>query len=179
MSLTVPRPSEGDFASFYGTYVNAVGLEEDPVQLLKDQSDRLQKSLISMSDGVALYRYESGKWSIKDVVGHLTDAERIFSTRLLRVLRGDGTPQPGFDEGEYVDAGRFDERSVKNLVDEWSAVRAATICLAGSATVEDWEKKGVVNGSATTAGALLYILTGHALHHERVLVERYGLKIVD
>ena len=125
--------------------------------------------------GRAEHRYAAGKWSVAEVVGHLADAERVFSYRALRIARGDETPLPGFDENAYVPAGRFDRRPIADVVDEFTAVRHATLALLRGLPEDTLTRTGTASGYAVSARALAWIIAGHELHHRAVLRERYGV----
>ncbi|GIV61334.1 MAG: hypothetical protein KatS3mg044_0200 [Rhodothermaceae bacterium] len=170
----IPVPAPGEYAPFYAGYIAAVA-GEDVAEVLRNQPAELRALLGSLPDEAARYRYAPGKWSVKEVVGHLTDAERVLACRLLRVARGDATPLPGFDEDAYVQAAGFDRFPLTTLLDGFAATRAATLALVDTLTGEVWERSGVANGSPITARALAHILAGHVRHHLRVLRERYGL----
>jgi hypothetical protein len=128
-----------------------------------------------LDDAAARSRYAAGKWSVKEVLGHLTDAERIFAYRLMRIARRDATPLPGFDENAYVPAGEFDARPLDSLVGEFGALRLSTIELVEGLPSDAWARRGQASGASITARALAYIIVGHVAHHARVLRERYEL----
>jgi uncharacterized damage-inducible protein DinB len=140
-----------------------------------DQLAEVERLFGSLDDTAALARYAPGKWSIKEILGHLTDAERIFAYRLLRVARGDATPLPGFDEKAYVPAARFDERPLRALAAEFRAVRLSSVALASGIPSTSWSMVGQASGKPVSARALVYIIVGHVAHHLGVLRERYGL----
>ena len=142
---------------------------------LVQQRERVEALLGTVTDAEAGARYAPEKWSVREVVGHISDSERIFSYRLLRVARGDQTPLPGFDENDYVRAAGFEARGWSDVTAEWVAVRAATVALVAGTPSPAWERRGVCNESPTSARALLYILLGHVEHHCAVLRERYGV----
>ena len=121
------------------------------------------------------FRYGPEKWSIREVLGHLIDAERIFSYRALRVGRGDRTPLASFDENEYVKTAGSDARTIADLVRELRAVREATVLLFESLPDEAWGLRGVASGKDVSLRALAYITAGHARHHLRILRERYAI----
>jgi uncharacterized damage-inducible protein DinB len=173
--IAVARPEAGEFAPYYGTYINTVPPIEDAVGLLTMQNNRLMGQLAALSDEQANYRYADGKWSVKEVLGHLTDAERIFSYRLLRFARGDETPLPGFEENDYVPAGKFDARAMADILEDWIAVRTATIALVRGLPAEAWTRRGLANGQPVSARAILYIMLGHIDHHAGILEERYRI----
>ncbi len=173
-ALTLPRPAPDEAAPFFHGYIAEVGGENIGEQLL-DQLAEIERVYFSLDDSTALMRYAPGKWSIKEILGHLTDAERIFSYRLLRVSRGDATPLPGFDENAYVPAGKFDDRPLSTLTAEFRAVRLSSVALMTGIPAEGWLQRGQASGHPISARALAYIILGHAAHHFRVLRDRYGL----
>src|SRR4029077_5181557 len=119
------------------------------------------------------HRYAPGKWSIKEVIGHVSDAERVFSHRALRFARGDRTRLPGFDEKAYTPAGRFDARPLPDLAAELDAVRHATIALFAGLDSEALARRGPANNKEVSVRALAYIIAGHERHHVGILRERY------
>jgi uncharacterized damage-inducible protein DinB len=172
--LAIPRPSSDEAAPFYHGYIAEV-TGENIVGQLVEQLGEVEGLFGSIDDTAARARYAPGKWSIKEVLGHLADVERIFAYRLLRISRGDGTPLPSFDENAYVPAARFDARSLRSLVDEFRAVRQSTLALVEGLPQDGWAKRGEASGGTISARALAYILVGHVAHHLGVLRERYGL----
>jgi hypothetical protein len=173
-TLRVPRPASDEAAAFYQTYISEVGSDNIGEQLV-EQLSQVERLFSSLDDSAALARYAPGKWSIKELLGHLNDAERIFSYRLLRISRGDSTPLPGFDQNPYVEAGRFDERPIADLVAEFRAIRLSTVALTSGVPEHAWKARGVASDHSITARALLYIIVGHVAHHLQVLRERYGV----
>jgi uncharacterized damage-inducible protein DinB len=172
--LAIPRPASDEAAPFYHGYIGKVR-GENIAEQLASQLREVERLFASIDDRAALARYAAGKWSIKEVLGHLSDAERIFGYRLLRVARGDRTPLPGFDENAYVPAGQFDARPLRSLVDEFTAVRQGTLALVQGVPAERWGERGEANGKAISARALAYIVVGHVTHHLGVLRESYGV----
>lgn len=170
----IPRPAADEAAPFYQGYIGEVRGENIGDQL-GEQVSEVERLLRPLDDTEALARYAPDKWSVKEVLGHLIDAERIFGYRLLRIARGDGTPLPGFDENAYVPAGRFDERPLKTLVAEFHAVRESSRRLVDGIPPAAWLRRGEASGKAITARALAYIMVGHVAHHLGVLRERYRL----
>jgi uncharacterized damage-inducible protein DinB len=132
--------------------------------------------LSPLSDEQGQFRYAPGKWSIKDLVNHLSDAERVFAYRLLRIGRGDRTPLPGFEENDYAAAADADRRPMTVVLAEWAAVRDATSALAQSLREADWSRQGTTSDAPATARALLYIILGHTEHHIAVLADRYAIR---
>ena len=168
---TLPAPDE--FAPYYGKYVEKVG--PDPMAMLEALTLSTPRLLAATSPEKAEFRYAEGKWSVKEVVGHLSDAERVFAYRALRIGRADTTDLPGFDENAYVPAGRFGARTLADLVAEFASVRAASLTLFRSFDAEAIARRGTANGQPVTVRALLTILAGHEQHHVKLLRDLYGL----
>jgi uncharacterized damage-inducible protein DinB len=173
-ALTIPRPASDEAAPFYHGYIAEVN-GENIVKQLTEQLEEVAGLFGSVDDTAALARYAPGKWSVKEVLGHLTDAERIFAYRLLRISRGDRTPLPGFDENAYVPAGRFDTRPLRSLMDEFRSVRLSTLAMMQGLPIEGWANRGEASGKPISARALAYIIAGHVSHHLGVLRDRYGV----
>lgn len=171
--VTIPRPELEEAAPFYHGYIDRV-TGEDIGQQLTEQLDRVELVFRAVDDAAGLFRYAPGKWSVKEVLGHLTDAERIFAYRLLRIARSDTTPLPGFDENAYMAPASFDGRSVSSLVQEFRALRLSTMALVENLPAEAWARRGQVSGRTISARALAYIMVGHVSHHLAVLEDRYG-----
>jgi hypothetical protein len=172
VSITRPEPQEA--APLYHGYIAKVGAGNLGDQLT-EQVREVEQLFEQVTDHDALARYADGKWSVKEVLGHVSDVERIFSYRLLRIGRGDATPLPGFDENAYVPAAKFDQRPLPMLLTELRAVRLSTIALIEGMPSEAWSRWGESNGNPITARALAYIIVGHVAHHLGTLRERYGL----
>lgn len=165
------RPDASEHAPFYAPYVARVP-DAGARASLAEGFD----ALAAMLDGAdADHAYAPGKWSVRQVVQHLADAERIFATRALRIARGDATPLPGFDENAYADATAGDARPLADVLAEWRSVRAATLALVDGLPAEAWDRVGTASGHTVSVRALVWITAGHALHHAAVLRERYGL----
>jgi hypothetical protein len=172
--LSLPRPAADEAAPFYQGYIAKVSGENIGEQLV-DQLAEVERLFGSLDDTAALARYAPDKWSIKEILGHLSDAERIFAYRLLRIARGDATPLPGFDENAYVPPACFEERPLRALSAEFRAVRLSTVALASGLPSASWSRVGQASGKAVSARALAYIVVGHVAHHLGVLRERYGV----
>jgi hypothetical protein len=168
-------PAADEFDPFYASYVARVANVSAPLEELGAQRARLLGFLSPLSHKEASFRYAPGKWSVKEMVGHLADAERIFSYRMLRIGRGDATPLPGFEEDDYVRAAESDRRAFPALLDDWAAVRDATVSLVAGMPGDAWVRRGTASGAGISARALLYIILGHVEHHRAVLEERYDL----
>jgi uncharacterized damage-inducible protein DinB len=172
--LSLPQPAPDESAPFYHGYISEVAGEHIG-RYLAEQVPELELLVAPLDDTAARARYAPGKWSVKEVLGHLTDTERIFTYRLLRVARGDTTPLPGFDENAYVPAGAFDARALASIVGELRALRSSTIALMDGLAPDTWARRGQASGASVSARALAYIIVGHMAHHTRVLRERYRL----
>ncbi len=168
----IERPSADEFAPFYANYVSGVP-DGDITEILEAQARELVELLGRLDVARAEYRYAPGKWSVKEVVGHITDTERIFAYRALRISRGDATPLAGFDQDTYVAGAHFDRRDLGSLLAEFQTVRAATVSLFRSMTEEESRRAGSANATPVTARALAFIAAGHERHHSRILRERY------
>ena len=173
-ALSVPRPAADEAAPSFQSYIAKVPGENVGEQLV-DQLAEVERLFGALDDKTALARYAPGKWSVKEILGHLTDAERVFSYRLLRIARGDATPLPGFDENSYVPAGRFDARPLAALLAEFRTVRISTTALVGGIPSTAWSERGTASGKPVSARALVYVIVGHVAHHLGVLRERYGV----
>ena len=172
---TMGRPEPQESLAYYHRYIEKV-TNEPLDQQLTEQVRELEQLFDNVTDRAALSRYAEGKWSIKEILGHLSDVERIFGYRLLRIARGDTTPMAGFDENAYVPTGRFDDRPLPMLLAEFRAVRQSTAALIEGLPADAWERRGVANNQSISARALAYVIVGHVTHHLRVLQERYGLR---
>jgi hypothetical protein len=173
--MSLEFPAAGEYAPFYAGYVSAAG-DRPVLDLLASQMERVDRLFQPLSEEQAGFRYAPGKWSLRQVLGHMTDAERIFSYRAFRISRGDATPLPPFDETPYVEAGGFDARTVADLLAELHAVRASTLELFRHVAPDAWTRRTVVNGHPITLRAQAHVLAGHVEHHLRIVVERYGLR---
>jgi uncharacterized damage-inducible protein DinB len=169
---TVARPRSSEYAPFYAGYVAGVP-DGDLIALLEQQATETVALLGAISDDKAQHRYAPGKWSIREVLGHITDAERVFTYRALTFARADAGPLPSFDENAWAAASSAGRRTMKQLLAEYRAVRAATVALFGTFTEEEFARSGVASKNPVTVRALAYIVAGHERHHIRILRERY------
>jgi uncharacterized damage-inducible protein DinB len=172
----ISPPGADEYAPFNSGYVT-YARERDPLELLRGQPDELRRICASLSEEEALARYAPGKWSIKEVLGHLADTERVFSYRLFRIARGDQTPLAGFDQNSYVASSRSDERPLAALLEEFLSVRAALARLVEGLSSGELARLGVANEVTVSARALVYIATGHVAHHIAILRDRYGVAV--
>ncbi|TFE23747.1 DinB family protein [Cohnella luojiensis] len=169
--MHMPKPIEGNFSPNWSNYIDAVQ-EGDLAQLLKDQEQDLLSLYSSIREEQSLYRYDEGKWSLKEVLGHINDTERIMSYRLLCVSRGDKTPLPRHQD-IYVNGTNFDRRPLAELIADFRAVRAATLSLIQGLNEDELRRAGVVNNALTTAVAIAYFIIGHTHYHLNVVREKY------
>jgi len=169
---TITRPSPGEYAPYYGRYIDLVP-DGDVLDLLGRQVEETAQLVESLSDRDADFRYAEGKWSIKEVIGHVADTERIMVYRALCFARGEPVALPGFDEDEYVRRARFASRGLPDLVAELRAVRASTLPFFAALDAEELERKGTANSRPYTVRAVAYIVAGHERHHTKALAERY------
>jgi hypothetical protein len=166
------RPEPGEYASFYETYV-ALVTGNDIVAALEAQRLQMIQLFAARSERDGNFRYAPDKWTVKEVVGHVSDSERIFAYRALRIARGDATPLSGFEQDDYVRGGGFANRSLADLAEEFAHVRAATVALFRSLGKDAWTLRGVANKNEVSVRALAFIVAGHELHHRGILEERY------
>ncbi|GIP48113.1 hypothetical protein J53TS2_17040 [Paenibacillus sp. J53TS2] len=166
------RPQTGEYAEHFAPYINEVP-EGDLLAFLESQTKQLREEWGGASETQANYRYAEGKWSVKEVLGHMADTERIMSYRMLRIARGDTTPLAGFDEELYARHAGFDRLSLEELLRGFEIVREATLVLARQLYDAAWARTGTAAGGPASARAFAYILAGHAQHHTRILSERY------
>ena len=171
-SLALPRPGADESAPFYHGYIDKVPGEQIGEYLVA-QLGEVERLLRPLDDAAARFRYAPQKWSVKEVLGHLCDAERVFAYRLLRFARADATPLPGFDENAYVTPAEFDARPLAELVREFQAVRSSTIALVEGLPSAAWGRRGQASGRDISTRALAYIMVGHVTHHLEVLRARY------
>lgn len=173
--ITLPRPADDEFARGYAPYIAKVRDVDDAPAMLEEQRNRVIARLKAQSAEKAAFRYAPDKWSVVEVVGHLADTERVFAYRMMRIGRGDQTPLAGFNDPAFVAMGAFDRRPLADVVDEWVAVRNATVALVRGMPSEAWTGRGTANNHAFSARALLYVTLGHVEHHLAILAERYRI----
>lgn len=172
MATPIERPDSSEYAPFYAGYVSQVP-EGDVLDLLARQIDDTTALIGGLSGAQAGHRYAPGKWSIKEIVGHVADAERVFSYRALRIGRNDQTPLPSFDENAWMPYGNFDAQPLANLLSELRAVRQSTLALYRSFTPEAVARRGVASQKEISVRAIIYVTAGHERHHVGILRDRY------
>ena len=170
------RPGESEYAPFYAGYIARI--DGDAIERLKRQATAFEP-LRNLAESRADSRYEPDKWSVKEVIGHVTDAERVFAYRLLRIARGDATPLPGFEQAGYVANAGFGRHSMGTMLDAFRATRASTLAMLGEFDDAAWTRMGVASGFPVSARAIAYIIAGHLSHHASLLREKYGLALTE
>jgi hypothetical protein len=166
------RPEAGEFADYYANYIAKVP-GSDVLSVLESQRLQMLQLFAGRSERDGSFRYAPGKWTVKEVLGHISDTERIFTYRALRIARGDQTPLPGFEQDDFVKNGAFSERTLAGLAEEFAMVRGASLALFRSFPQEAWLRRGVASQKEVTVRALAFITAGHQIHHRIVLEERY------
>jgi uncharacterized damage-inducible protein DinB len=166
------RPGSGEYAEYYDSYISLVP-DGDIVATLSNQLESTLALLRGIDESQANKRYEPDKWSIKELVGHMIDAERIFAYRALRFARNDQTPLSGFEQDDYVKGADFDGRSLADITNEFEHVRRSTISLFGSLSPEAYTRRGPANDVEVSVRALAYMMAGHEAHHMNILKTRY------
>lgn len=167
-------PAADEHAPAFGLYVGRVP-ETDLLAAMAAQHEKTLGFLRGLPAAKRSHRYAEGKWSVAEVIGHVTDAERIFAFRALSFARGEAAPLPGFDENAYVVSADFDAVPFAALVEGYDAVRRASLSLFSTMSPAAWAGRGVSNGKPLTVRALGYVIVGHERHHRAILAERYGI----
>ncbi len=168
----VGRPASTEHSSFYERYVALVG-NGDITTVLESQLHDVMELLGGISESDAAFRYAPDKWSVKQLVGHLIDAERVFGYRSLVFARNDATPLPGFSEDDYVREASFDDRTLSSLMQEFEMVRRGHIAMFTNLPANAWTHHGTANGASVSVRALAYIMAGHERHHVGIIRSRY------
>src|SRR5262245_2776349 len=170
---TIERPSSGEYAPYYGKYIDLV-TEADAREALQSQVDDVIPFLRSIPESQAGIVHPPYAWTIKQVISHLIDGERIFAYRALRFARGDSIALPGFDEGEYAQTAMADRLKIGDLVSEFESVRRATLTMLANFPDEAWTRKGVANDNPISVRALAWAIAGHVRHHINIVRKRLG-----
>jgi hypothetical protein len=173
MPTQISHPTVDEYAAFYADYIQRAAQRDDLYTALTLQIDELHIALDSLADPQARFKPGPSEWSIKEVIGHLSDVERVFSYRLLRISRGDATPLPGFEQEDYVRAAGFDRSSLQDLLSEFEFLRRADILAIQHMPEESLAQCGTASGVTVSARALIYMLVGHVDHHIASLQEKY------
>lgn len=170
--LEISPPETGEYDAYYQGYIDRVEGRQLSL-ILRQQRAQVLELLDGLSEERANYRYAPEKWSVKEVLGHLIDTERVFVYRAMSIARGEQQSLPGFDQDDYVRTGDFDRRTVESLKSEYETVRNASIAFFESLDTESWVKTGTANDVTVSVRAIGYIVPGHEAHHLSILHERY------
>lgn len=168
------RPQANDSAAYYHKYI-ALAEGDSVTELVNNYAFDIQEFYNNLPESKADFAYAENKWTVKQVLQHLTDAERVFAYRALRISRGDITPLASFEENAYVENGFAEERSLSSLKQEFNSVRAATDIFLLALNEDQIKRTGTASNSTVSVNALAYIIYGHLLHHRNILQERYGV----
>lgn len=171
--MTVSKPETTEYAPFYAGYVAKASETNDLMADLANQPAVLNSLFGNLTEEKALHRYAEGKWSIKELIAHMSDAERIFGYRALRFARNDKTPLASFDENTYAVISKADSRSLENLLEEFRLLREANMVLFKTFGEEELIRSGIASEATMSVRALLYVMAGHVSHHVDVIRERY------
>jgi DinB superfamily len=171
-TLVIARPQPNEYAPYYGKYIALVS-GDDILASLDQQRRDTMKLLCSRNEADGDFRYAPEKWSAKEVLGHVCDTERIFAYRALRISRADTTPMQSFEQDDYVRNGPFARIPLAEIIEDYIAVRRATITLFRNLDEAAWSRRGVASNKEVTVRALAYMIAGHELHHRAILEEKY------
>ncbi len=172
MTNLAARPQPSEHSPYHLNYISLVP-DDDILQTLDAQRRDMILYLSARSEDEGNFRYAPGKWSAKEVVGHICDAERIFAYRALRIARGDQTPLPGWEQDDYIRAAAFAEQPFANMIEDYIAVRRASVSLFRNLDEQAWSRTGTANRSTVSVRAIAWIIAGHELHHKKLLQAKY------
>jgi len=172
---TMVRPREDEYATFYARYVALVP-ETDILAVLERQAGELRELAASVPVERETRRYAEGKWSIREVLGHLVDGERVFGYRAFCISRGERAALPSFDENQYVGEARGNATPLRELADELALVRQSNLAFLRRLEPREWERTGTASGKTISVRALAWVMAGHPRHHVEILRERYGVR---
>jgi hypothetical protein len=170
--LIISRPEPGEYAPYYDRYVSLVEAS-DILGTLDSQRRQMLLLLSGRDESEGDFRYAPDKWSAKELLGHVCDTERIMAYRALRMARGDRTPIEGFEQDDYVRNGPFGRVPLAEVIEDYIAVRRATLTLLRNLDEAAWTRRGIANQNEISVRALAYLMAGHELHHRRILEEKY------
>lgn len=168
----IGRPQPGEYAPYYERYISLVA-DSDILAALDSQRRQTMLLLSGRDDDEGEFRYAPDKWTAKQVLGHVCDTERVFAYRALRIARGDRTPIEGFEQDDYMRNGPFARIALAEIIDDYIAVRRATLTLLRNLDEVSWTRRGIANKNEVSVRALAYTIAGHELHHRRILEEKY------
>ena len=172
MSRPIERPQPSEYAPYYAAYIDLIK-DGDILKILADQMEETLTLVRAVPPDLENHSYGTGKWSVREVIGHLIDTERVFGYRAFTFARGDAGPLPGMDQDRYADVSNAGSRSLENLADELQAVRASTLAFFRGLPDEAWERSGIASDYSFTVRSIPYLIAGHELHHHTGLVENY------
>jgi hypothetical protein len=168
------RPPESEYAPFFAGYVSLVP-EPDVLAVLEAQPAELARLSSGVPSDREKFRYAEGKWTIRELVGHIVDSERIFGYRAFCISRGEQAPLPAFEENDYIRNSHYDRQPLGDLVSEFLALRGTNLAFLRQLENNDWERLGTSNKNPASVRALAFIMAGHVRHHFAVLRDRYGV----
>ncbi len=171
-NIQISRPETGEFDAYYERYVSLVR-DGDIISTLQNQIAETLGILGAIDEEKAVFRYAEGKWSVKELLGHIIDTERIFAYRALRIARGDATPIEGYEQDDYIKNAEFDKCDLADLAEEFTLVRKSNVLMYQGLSETAWHRRGVANDKEISVRALVYISAGHELYHVNILKERY------
>jgi hypothetical protein len=171
----IASPGPDEYGTFYAGYIAHVPAGADILDLLARQRASTLARFAAVPEARGAHRYAPGKWSVREVVVHLSDVERVMAYRALRIARGDTTPLPGFDENAYAPLSNAEAHPLGALAEEWGDVRRATLSFFRHLAPEAWTRRGTASGAPVTVRALAWVIAGHERHHLGTLAERYGV----
>lgn len=166
------RPNESEYAPYYQQYIDYVN-ESEILPVLRAQMDDLDVLLDRVPDERETHRYAEGKWSIREMIGHLIDGERVFGYRAFCIARGETQNLPGYEQDDYLRTAPYNHITLEDLLSELRLIRLGNIAMFRTLDAQSWERVGTANGNQVTARALAFIMAGHIRHHMKVLRERY------
>ena len=168
----INRPSTSEHAPYYSRYIDLVP-EGNILRILEAQNEETIRTLSGLTEEKALFRYAPGKWSVKEVVGHVIDTERVFGFRAFAFSRGDKNAFPGMEQNEYAQGANYEERSLREILDEFAEVRKGNLRFFRTLNESMLTRVGKASGFEFTVRSTIYIIAGHELHHASVLRDRY------
>lgn len=166
------KPEKTEYNEYYEGYVSLVN-ESDIVAAFENQLNEIRELFKNISEEKSAFAYAEGKWTIKELVGHLIDGERIFGYRALRISRGDATPIEGFEQDGYVENATFNDYEFSDLIEEFELVRKSSNLFFRHLKETDWTRTGTASDSPVSVRAIAYIMVGHVRHHANILREKY------
>ncbi len=168
----MPRPIKGDYAPYYETYIGRVE-GEDIISILEEQYSSTSEFLFSITDDKAGFAYDKGKWTVREVIGHILDTERVFAYRAFCIARGEKQSLPGFEQDDYVKLSGSNDRTLASLIKEYRLMRENNLFLFKTFKDEVMNNRGTASGNPVTVLAILWIIAGHELHHINILKTKY------